>query len=237
MSSQLSDDARSYFAKYRTCCGTPFEAYHLEDCPHANVAEAKAFSPYPRNQRSVLLDLDDPWHRAIAMLLDTHETKGADYARDHDQFDNFHTTSEQFNLQHYEAGEFNCVQKLARLRSLRANGRAPQNESVEDTYKDLAVYGVLTYAMYLQAVHASKPQVAQGISKAPEGSVPGESNVAQTQIPTETPGVERGIPEQCRADFERAGVHHTCVFPRYHRQGAQDVQPDRHYHPAVGYWE
>jgi hypothetical protein len=52
-----------------------------------------------------------------------------------------------------EAGLFNVTQKLARLKSLRQNGRMgdPKNEAVLDTYLDLAVYGVLVYAMAREA--------------------------------------------------------------------------------------
>jgi hypothetical protein len=51
-----------------------------------------------------------------------------------------------------EAAHFNSTQKLRRLKSLRENGRMdyPQNEAVSDTYLDLAVYGVLAYAIYMQ---------------------------------------------------------------------------------------
>jgi hypothetical protein len=48
-----------------------------------------------------------------------------------------------------DAALFNVTQKLARLKSLRQNGRMddPQNEAVADTYLDLAVYAVLAFAM------------------------------------------------------------------------------------------
>lgn len=49
------------------------------------------------------------------------------------------------------------TQKLARLTSLRQNGRMadPANEAVADTYLDLAVYAVITYAI---ALHEAKPK-------------------------------------------------------------------------------
>jgi hypothetical protein len=45
-----------------------------------------------------------------------------------------------------EAALFNVTQKLARLKALRANGRMHDisNESVIDTYLDLAVYSIIT---------------------------------------------------------------------------------------------
>jgi hypothetical protein len=51
-----------------------------------------------------------------------------------------------------EAALFNMAQKMTRLQSLRLNGRMddPRNEAVADTYLDLAVYGILTYAIAMQ---------------------------------------------------------------------------------------
>jgi hypothetical protein len=52
-----------------------------------------------------------------------------------------------------DAALFNVVQKVMRLRSLRANGRMddPANEATADTYLDLAVYAIIALALSREA--------------------------------------------------------------------------------------
>jgi hypothetical protein len=105
----------------------------------------------------VTLDPDDPFDAALIPIVQTNRRKRADYARDGDPFSSFRTSSSLIGLDGFgpvEAGLFNITQKLSRLKSLRENGRMddPKNEAVADTYLDLAVYGVLVYAMALQEV-------------------------------------------------------------------------------------
>lgn len=96
------------------------------------------------------LNLKDPFEKAVFELVEMNRRKRKDYATDGDPFSNFIDTSGHFGLAVWESAEFNLVQKLARLRSLRANGRMeePENESVLDTYLDAAVYAVIMYALY-----------------------------------------------------------------------------------------
>jgi len=119
------------------------------------------------------------WFQEAAKRVDaTQLQKGQDYQLDTDPFSNFRRTGEQFGLTPYEAAEFNCVQKLERLKALRANGRTPQNEAVEDTYKDLTVYATLAYAMYLAAM----AEKATAKSTDTDGSEPGQHEYVD-QIP------------------------------------------------------
>jgi hypothetical protein len=89
------------------------------------------------------------WKAALDIIQGTQTSKGADYAQDSDPWSAFRSVADHFGMPLYEAGLFNMLQKIERLKSLRMNGREPHNESVYDTYMDLAVYGVLTFAMYL----------------------------------------------------------------------------------------
>jgi hypothetical protein len=80
-----------------------------------------------------------------------NRAKRADYAVDGSIYSNFDFSSyilgiKDFRLQ--DAILFNVAQKLARLRSLRVNGRMDdtKNESVRDTYLDLAVYSVILFS-------------------------------------------------------------------------------------------
>lgn len=93
----------------------------------------------------------DPFEEAVALIVRMNRRKRRDYALDGDPFSNFIGTAGHFGMPVWEAAEFNLVQKLERLKSLRTNGRmnTPDNESVADTYLDAAVYAVIMYAIYL----------------------------------------------------------------------------------------
>ena len=102
------------------------------------------------NHRRAELDLNDPFERAVWDIVRMNRKKRRDYALDEDPFSNFRETSAHMGLEVWESAEFNVAQKMSRLKSLRANGRMdlPENEAVADTYLDLAVYAVITYAIY-----------------------------------------------------------------------------------------
>lgn len=113
---------------------------------------------------TVTLDPSDPFDAALIPIVLTNRRKRADYAQDGDPFSNFHLTADLLGLTGFEASEsalFNVLQKIARLKALRMNGRMNQtaNESVLDTYLDLAVYSIILYAIVLEE---SKP--ARGTS-------------------------------------------------------------------------
>jgi hypothetical protein len=102
---------------------------------------------------AVTLDPSDLFDSALIPIVEMHRRKRADYAKDGSPFDNFETSSNLMGLEGFgptESALFNVTQKLARLKSLRQNGRMddPQNEAVLDTYLDMAVYGILAYAIY-----------------------------------------------------------------------------------------
>jgi len=104
---------------------------------------------------TVTLDPADPFDAALIPMVLTNRKKRADYAKDGDPFDNFKTSSGLIGLDGFgptDAALFNVTQKLARLKSLRQNGRMdnPQNEAVADTYLDMAVYSVLAFAIFRQ---------------------------------------------------------------------------------------
>lgn len=101
---------------------------------------------------TITLDPADPVEAAMISMVMTARSKKADYARDGSPFSNFEATADMIGMPGWgrkESALFNITQKIARLKALRANGRMrdPRNESVIDTYLDLAVYAVLLYAM------------------------------------------------------------------------------------------
>jgi hypothetical protein len=106
-------------------------------------------------QEAITLDPSDPFDAALIPIVQTNRRKRADYAADGDPFSNFKTTSGMLGIEGFgpaEAALFNVLQKHARLLSLRLNGRMhdTQNETVIDTYLDLAVYAIILYAIVLQ---------------------------------------------------------------------------------------
>lgn len=104
----------------------------------------------------VALDTNSPFEAALAEMLFTARAKGADYALDADPWSNFRGTAGHFGLEIWEAAIFNVVQKLQRLRALRANSRPPMNETTNDTYLDIAVYATLAYAMFREEYEGKK---------------------------------------------------------------------------------
>ena len=72
------------------------------------------------------LDPNDPFDAVIIQIVETNRRKRADYARDGDVFSNFKTSSALLGIAGFgpaDAALFNIAQKLARLQSLRTNGR------------------------------------------------------------------------------------------------------------------
>jgi hypothetical protein len=98
----------------------------------------------------VTLDPDSAFEAALIEMVGIYRSKRADYALDVDPFSNFRQSADVVGLDGFgpvEAALHLVGVKLARLRALRGNGRGPVNESVLDTYRDLAVYGVIVLAL------------------------------------------------------------------------------------------
>lgn len=99
------------------------------------------------------LDPNDPFEYVLRKMVLTNRKKREDYAKDGNPFSNFEDTAcfTVSGLPEWSA-LFNVAQKLSRLKSLCSNGRLndPRNESVADTYLDLAVYAVIALAIYTQ---------------------------------------------------------------------------------------
>lgn len=99
---------------------------------------------------TVTLNPDDPFEAVLVDIVTTNRRKRADYAVDGSPWSNFEFTAGVLNLPPVDAAVHNVAQKLARLTSLRANGRMadPANEAVTDTYLDMAVYATIAYAIH-----------------------------------------------------------------------------------------
>jgi hypothetical protein len=102
---------------------------------------------------------------ALAMMIETLSRKGADYSAG-EWSSNFGDTASHFGIPRSEACDFNELQKLSRLKSLRT-GKTPRNEAVEDTYRDKANYALLAYVLYLEE---NPPPELVMIGEAKDGS-------------------------------------------------------------------
>lgn len=99
-----------------------------------------------------VLDPNIAFERAIEKMVLTARRKRADYALLSDEFSNFRGPAALLGIPAwlYALGEVQW--KLERVKSLRANGRLddPENEAVDDTVLDAAVFGVLALALSIE---------------------------------------------------------------------------------------
>ncbi len=99
----------------------------------------------------ITLHPDDPYESVLLDMYNIHKKKAADYATEDDQFSNFHFVPQVLALDGYGVLEditTMVARKLGRIVNLR--GRSPKNESVQDSWLDLAVYAALGLA-YLRS--------------------------------------------------------------------------------------
>lgn len=86
-----------------------------------------------------------------AILLDMYtvnKSKRADYTGDRGIFANFEESSDQVGISPGHGIEYMIATKQSRLKGLLRPGVKPNNESVEDTLLDRAVYSVLALAAH-----------------------------------------------------------------------------------------
>jgi hypothetical protein len=77
-----------------------------------------------------------------------HDKKSADYGLADDPFANVRA-SEEWGVPAWVGAMIRGCDKVARLKSLIANGKL-ENESAEDSLRDLAVYAVIALVLFEQ---------------------------------------------------------------------------------------
>ncbi len=88
--------------------------------------------------------------RLLDHMLDLHDRKNSDYARSDNPYSNFDysaTVIAPFTQDIDRAFVTLISTKLARIAELR-KGKVPQNESLQDSFIDLAVYTAIWASMY-----------------------------------------------------------------------------------------
>jgi hypothetical protein len=89
----------------------------------------------------------------LQRMQDTHDKKNADYATAGNPYSNFEEAAATAGCSVDTVFAVLIGVKLARLKELVGNGKTPNNESVQDSRLDLAVYAAL-WASYHEAAPA-----------------------------------------------------------------------------------
>jgi hypothetical protein len=100
------------------------------------------------------------FEKVMSEMLETHRRKRADYASHEDPFRNFRDCGAQLGLTAGHSVELHLATKQARLKTLLPrhweHGDAQvNNESLEDTLLDRAVYSVIALAMWREGGYES----------------------------------------------------------------------------------
>jgi|SRR5690348_3067258 len=88
------------------------------------------------------------FHEILRELGDLHDRKQADYGRGDDPFANVRASSD-WGVPGWIGAMIRGNDKLRRLQSLIANGKL-ENESAEDSLRDLAVYSIIALVLFEQ---------------------------------------------------------------------------------------
>lgn len=83
------------------------------------------------------------FHALLAQMASTHDRKNADYAHDGNPYSNFEQAAAVAGCGVDTVFAVLIGIKLARLQVLLKSGKAPNNESIQDSRLDLAVYSAL----------------------------------------------------------------------------------------------
>lgn len=89
-------------------------------------------------------------------IEEIHSRKGKDYAAAENPFENFErsaTVISWFKLEEDKVFATLISTKMAKLATLLNSGDKPMNESIEDSFIDLATYCILWYAAYKRGIN------------------------------------------------------------------------------------
>jgi len=103
-------------------------------------------SPIESNPAS---SLSGPFMEAIEVIVKLHQRKAQDYTASHRHFGNFEDSALAAGITTAQAIEVLIATKEARRQNLEHSNKEPNNESLEDTLLDRAVYCIIRYAHYL----------------------------------------------------------------------------------------
>jgi len=101
----------------------------------------------------------------LAEMAALHDSKNADYAQSGNPFSNFEQSAQvAAGFSGADAVFATLIGvKLARLRELLSTGKTPNNESIDDTRKDLAMYATLWCAYARKTTQKPVAATAQDV--------------------------------------------------------------------------
>lgn len=85
----------------------------------------------------------------LEQVIDTHISKVHDYAKTGNPFFNFEKAAAQAGVDVDTVFRVMLAIKDSRLNALLSEGKIPNNESIQDTYLDKAVYALLQAAYHM----------------------------------------------------------------------------------------
>ena len=92
------------------------------------------------------LNPDDEFESVLIHMVETRRSKGHDYGDDADTFSNI-TAATEFGVEPWLGAAIRLNDKVSRVKSM-AKKRNLKNESVEDSFLDIAIYGIICLIMY-----------------------------------------------------------------------------------------
>jgi len=108
--------------------------------------------------------LSDRFHELLKEIGELHDKKQADYGREGDPFANVRG-SEEWGIEGWVGAMVRLNDKLRRLQAYAKKGTL-ENEGVEDSFKDMAVYALIALCLW-EEEHRSKNGVRMMHSKFP----------------------------------------------------------------------
>lgn len=88
------------------------------------------------------------FHEILQEAGELHDKKQADYGRGDDPFANVRA-SKEWGVSPWVGAMIRLNDKVRRLQSLTANGKL-ENESAEDSLRDIAVYAIIALVLFEQ---------------------------------------------------------------------------------------
>ena len=90
------------------------------------------------------------FNKALQIMRDVHDKKNQDYASDDNPYSNFEIAATVAGVSPKVVFKVLMGIKLARLAELEDKSKVPNFESIEDTWKDLAVYAAMGFSYELK---------------------------------------------------------------------------------------
>ncbi len=87
------------------------------------------------------------FYKTLEAMAELHSRKAHDYAGDEDPLSNFRNVAKVIGSTDWEVSIMFLATKFFRLMNLLERGEEAENEPIEDTLMDLAVYAILTKIM------------------------------------------------------------------------------------------